>query len=412
MKKDLHLPFEAEVAERVIAEFGTPLYLYDEAGMRRTAQELKTAFGWAKEYKNYFAVKATPTPAILKVLLEEGMGLDCSSRPELLMAQRLGVPGSDIFYTSNNTPQEDYELAISLDATVNLDDITQLPVFAAALNGGKLTRVAARFNPGELKSGNHIIGVPVDAKYGMTLNQLVQAFAQLKDQNIQEFGLHTMVASNELGAGYFVETAQILLEAVNTIEREAGVHISLINLGGGFGVNYHPGEAPLDILALASGVQEVLRTSGRDLQLVTENGRFVTGPHGYLVSRVRYVMQKYKTYVGLDASMHNLMRPGMYGAYHHITILGKDGHEAGKVYDVVGSLCENNDKFAVDRALPNVEPGDIVVIHDAGAHGHAMGFNYNGMLRSAEVLLRPDGSLECIRRAETADDYFRTVVWP
>lgn len=411
MKNSERLPISTAIAQKAAAEFGTPVYIYDEAGLRQTARELHKAFSWAKGYRNYFAVKATPTPAILKVLLEEGMGLDCSSRAELLMAERLGVPGERIFYTSNNTPKEDFELAIKLGATVNIDDLTQVPVFAEALEDKHLDRVAVRYNPGKLKKGNSIIGDPVNAKYGMRLDQLVEAFTELAKLDIKEFGLHTMVASNELDPKYFAETAQVLLHAVEHTEKETGVHFSFINLGGGFGLNYRPDQEPFDVKTAANGIQKVLEGSGRELQLFTENGRYVTGPHGYLLARVRYVMRKYKTYVGLDASMHNLMRPGMYGAYHHLTVLDANARTED-TYDVVGSLCENNDKFAVERKLPTVEPGDFVVVHDAGAHGHAMGFNYNGLLRSPEVLLRKNGELELIRKGETPDDYFRNIIWP
>ncbi len=413
MAKQFDIPFDAMTAEHLAAQFGTPLYLYDEGGIRKTARELTKAFAWAKNYKNYFAVKATPTPAILSIVLEMGMGLDCSSRMELLMAQRLQVSGENIFYTSNNTPKEDFELAIQLNVTVNIDDLTQVPVFVGALQGKRLRRAAVRYNPGGLKHGNSIIGEPVEAKYGMRLDQLAEAFTLLKRQDITEFGLHTMVASNELDHEYFGETAQVLLQAVDRVEHETGLHMSFINLGGGFGVNYKPHQRPFDVQAAAAAVREVLVKNGReDLHIHTENGRYVTGPHGYLLSRVRYVMQKHKTYVGLDASMHNLMRPGMYGAYHHLTVLGKESHVHTGTYDVVGSLCENNDKFAIDRKLPTVKPGDYVVIHDSGAHGHAMGNNYNGLLRSPEVILREDGSTQLIRRGETAEDYFKNMVWP
>ncbi len=409
-KKDLQLPFNLHKVRDITEKFGSPLYIYDEQGIRRTAQQINSAFSWSKGYKNYFAVKATPTPAILKLLHEEGMGFDCSSRSELLMVQKLGIPGHDIFFTSNNTPKADFELAIELDATVNIDDLSQVPVFVEALNGRKLTSFAARYNPGDLKSGNAIIGEPTEAKYGMSLDALIKTFEIVNKENISEFGLHTMVASNELDVNYFEDTAKLLLDAVTEIENKADVTISFINLGGGFGLNYLPAQKPFDIVKASKLIQGVIEKSGRNIRVYTENGRFVTGPHGYLVSRVQYVMNKYKTYIGLDASMHNLMRPGMYGSYHHITVLGKDNDQS-HTYDIVGALCENNDKFAIDRKLPGIVEGDIVVIHDAGAHGHAMGFNYNGLLRSAEVLLKSDGSAKLIRRAETIDDYFAPLLW-
>lgn len=410
-EEHLELPFDVAVAESIVNEYGSPLYVYDEAGIRATAGRLSQAFSWSEGYKNFFAVKATPTPGVLKLLAEEGMGFDCSSRSELLMVQRMGISGADIFFTSNNTPREDFELAIEMGAVVNIDDLSQVPVFIDALNNHRLERVAARYNPGNLKEGNDIIGKPEEAKYGMSLEQLVETFEMLKSQDISEYGLHTMVASNELDQRYFAETAEILLNAVDEIERRVGIKFSFVNLGGGFGLNYRPGQAPLDIDEVSSGIRQVFEQHHRhDLRVCTENGRYVTGPHGYLLTRVRYVMQKHKVYLGVDASMHNLMRPGMYGAYHHITVLGKEG--SGRIYDVVGALCENNDKFAIDRELPEVEPGDLLVIHDAGAHGHAMGFNYNGLLRSAEILLDSNGGTKLIRRAETTEDYFKTIIWP
>lgn len=412
MHKDLNIPIDIGLAEKLAAEFGMPVYIYDEAGIRQTAQNLNAAFSWAPGYRNYFAVKATPTPAILKILHEEGMGFDCSSRSELLMVQRMGLSGQDIFYTSNNTPKDDFELAIELDATVNIDDLTQLPVFVDALDGRHLSRAAARYNPGNLTTGNSIIGEPTEAKYGMSLDDLVEAFKVLKDKNIGELGLHTMVASNVLQPQFFAQTAQILLDAVSEIESRAGVTFNFVNIGGGIGLNYRPDQTPFDINEASRQIQHLFEASGRHLQLLTEHGRYVTGPHGYLLTRVRYIMQKYKTYIGVDASMHNLMRPGMYGAYHHITVLGKADNTATHTYDIVGALCENNDKFAINRKLPEVKPGDFIVIHDAGAHGHSMGFNYNGLLRSAEVLLTPSGELKLIRKAESFEDYFQNLIWP
>ncbi len=408
--KNMVIPFLQNQINSVLKQFGSPIYIYDEAGIRSTSKEMKRAFSWTKNYKNFFAVKATPTPAILKILHEEGMGFDCSTRTELLMVEKLGIPGEDIFFTSNNTPKEDFVLAIKLGATVNIDDLSQVPVYIDALNGNSVARLAARYNPGDLKSGNIIIGEPTEAKYGMSLDDLVDAFTTLKAQNISEFGLHTMVASNELDAAYFEDTTRLLVTAVNEVEKKAGIKISFVNLGGGFGVNYRPDQKPFDINEASERIKKVFQESGKDLEICTENGRYVTGPHGYLVTTVRYVMHKYKTYVGVDASMHNLMRPGMYNAYHHITVLGKQNDESMN-YDVVGSLCENNDKFAIDRKLPQLETDDILVIHDAGAHGHSMGFNYNGLLRSAEVLMTPDGKTELIRRAETVNDYFAPLIW-
>ncbi len=407
--KKLDLPFDIQRAQEIIGQYGSPVYVYDERGIRETARALKDAFAWADGYKNYFAVKATPTPAIIKILVEEGMGVDCSSRTELLMAQRLGLKGDEIFYTSNNTPREDFELAIELDATVNIDDLRQVEVFTDVIGDRELSRVAVRYNPGDVKSGNAIIGEPLEAKYGMSLEQMSDAFKKLSGCNIKSFGLHTMVASNERDPSYFSDTARLLIEAKEAVQGSGAVKLDFINIGGGFGVNYRPEEHPFDL----EKASELIRmfTDKVELKLFSENGRYVTGPHGYLLTRVRYVMNKYKNYLGVDASMHNLMRPGMYGAYHYITVLGKEQGEHEHVYDVVGSLCENNDKFAIDRALPEVAEGDVLVVHDVGAHGHAMGFNYNGLLRSAEVLLREDGGVQLIRKAETEDDYFAPIVW-
>jgi diaminopimelate decarboxylase len=401
------IPFEKEVIENIISEFGSPVYVYDEKGIKETVERINSAFSWAKCYKNYFAVKATPTPKILELLHEAGMGFDCSSFTELKMAEKLRIKNNDLFFTSNNTTKKDYELAIELGAIINIDDITQVPVFVEALEGRSYKSVALRYNPGNLHSGNVIIGNPVEAKFGMSLEQLIEGYKILTEQNIDELGLHAMIASNELDTDYFATTAKIMKNAVKEIERKISRKISFINIGGGFGVNYSPKDKEFDIELASKKIRNELKENG--LTVLTENGRYVTGPNGYLITKVNYVMDKHKSYIGVDASMHNLMRPGMYGAYHHISILGKEGTH--KTYDVVGSLCENNDKFAVDRQLPEVVPGDIAIIHDAGAHGHSMGFNYNGSLRSAEVLLKEDGSFKLIRRAETVEDYFRTIVW-
>lgn len=402
------IPFDNLKVETWLDEFGSPLYVYDEQGIIATAQEINKAFSWAKNYKNYFAVKATPTPKILKLLHEQGMGFDCSSRAELEMVSRIGVRGKDIFYTSNNTPKEDFELAIELEAIVNIDDLTQVPVFLSVLNGRSYPYVAVRYNPGDKQSGNEIIGEPLEAKYGMTLDQVIDAMKMLNEADIAEFGIHTMVASNETHEEYFGLTAKLVAETIEQVHNKTHVRISFVNLGGGFGIPYDKNKSKLDINKLAQLVRKELPDP--NLDIFTENGRFITGPHGYLLTKVRYVMKKYKNYIGVDASMHNLMRPGMYGAYHHITVLGK-GDSGEYVYDIVGSLCENNDKFAINRSLPEVEVDDNIVIHDAGAHGHAMGFNYNGLLKSAEVLVRGNGETELVRRAETVDDYFAKIVW-
>ncbi len=403
------IPFSLKKAEAILSKFGSPIYVYDEAGIRKTAKVMNKAFKWSKGYKNYFAVKATPTPKILKILHEEGMGFDCSSRSELEIMKRMGISGNNIFYTSNNTPKEDFEFAIDLGAIINIDDPTQVPVFIDALGDKDYPFVALRYNPGNKHTGNEIIGNPVEAKYGMSLEQLAEGFKLLSGANILEFGVHTMVASNETNPEYFKHTARLIREAKVYVENNTNITISFLNLGGGFGVAYEPNIKPLDCFE----VSELIKSELGELNIAffTENGRFVTGPHGYLLTSVRYVMKKHKDYIGVDASMNNLMRPGMYGAYHHITVLGKEYDEPKAVYDVVGSLCENNDKFAINRKLSKVEAGDILAIHDVGAHGHSMGFNYNGMLRSAEVLLKKDGSFELIRRAETVNDYLQTNIW-
>jgi diaminopimelate decarboxylase len=322
----------------------------------------------------------------------------------------MGISGDDIFFTSNNTSADDFKAAIDLNAIITIDDLTQVPVFIECLEGKPYETVAVRYNPGALKEGNFIIGSPLEAKYGMSTEQLIEAINLLKTANIHNFALHTMVASNELEGEYFAETAQILVGAAKQIEAEVGIEFVLLNLGGGFGIDYSRTAEPVDFVKIARSYKKA-SDDLRSAPLVTESGRFITGPHGYLVAKVRYVMHKYKDYIGLDASMQNLMRPGMYGAYHKISILGKED-DATAAYDVVGSLCENNDKFAIDRELPEtVSPGDIAIINDVGAHGHAMGFNYNGLLRSAEVLLHEDGSSTLLRRAETVDDYLDTVIF-
>jgi diaminopimelate decarboxylase len=408
--KNTDLPFSVDRLRALSEEYGTPIYIYDELGLRNKARKIAKAFAWEPGYRNYYAVKACPNPKILQILFEEGMGFDCSSRTELLLMQRMSIPGDRVFFTSNNTPKEDFELAIDLGAIVNIDDLTQVRVFAEIVKGKGYQLVACRYNPGDQKDGNEIIGKPSEAKYGMSLDQLVEAYTLLKDAGVQKFGLHTMVASNELNTAYFADTARLVLDAMNRIENEAGVEIALVNLGGGFGLNYRPDQAEFDIQTCSKLIEQEFGEIAERVQLCTENGRYVTGPHGYLLTGARYIMDKYKSYVGVDASMHNLMRPGMYGAYHHITVVGAENRTSHK-YDIVGSLCENNDKFAIDRELPKVTAGDLLVVHDVGAHGHAMGFNYNGLLKSAEVLVCEDGTSRLIRRAETPDDLFATIVW-
>jgi len=409
-EKKLTIP---ESVIRNIAEtYPTPFHLYDEKAIRENARELVKAFSWNKGFKEYFAVKATPNPVIVKMLKDEGFGADCSSFAELILADRVGIRGEDIMFTSNDTPAEEFVKARALGAIINLDDIRHFDYLAR--HAGLPDLICFRYNPGPLKEGNVIIGHPEEAKYGLTREQLFEAYRMAKESGIKRFGLHTMVASNELNPSYFFETAELLFSLVVEIWKEVGITFEFVNLGGGIGIPYRPGEAPLSWKVLSVGIQEkyeqIIKASGHpDMKIFLESGRAITGPYGYLVARVLHIKDTYKKYVGLDASMHNLMRPAMYGAYHHITVLGKQHLPHNVKYDVTGSLCENNDKFAIDRMLPEIEPGDIVVIHDTGAHGHAMGFNYNAKLRSAELLLRPDGSVVQIRRAETIDDYFATV---
>lgn len=403
----------AENTIRTIAEsYPTPFHLYDEKGIRENARELLKAFSWNKGFKEYFAIKATPNPVIVKMLKDEGFGADCSSLPELVLAERVGITGENIMFTSNDTPAEEFIKAKELGAIINLDDIKHFDYLAR--HAGLPDLICFRYNPGPLKEGNAIIGHPEEAKYGLTHTQLFEAYRMAKESGIKRFGLHTMVASNELNPSYFFETAELLFELVVKIWKEVGITFEFVNLGGGIGIPYRPGEAPISWKVLGVGIQEkyeqIIKASGHpDLKIYLESGRAITGPYGYLVARVLHIKDTYKKYAGLDASMHNLMRPAMYGAYHHISVLGKEHLPHNVMYDVTGSLCENNDKFAIDRMLPELEPGDIVVIHDTGAHGHAMGFNYNAKLRSAELLLRPNGSVVQIRRPETMEDYFATV---
>jgi diaminopimelate decarboxylase len=406
------LPFSRQQLEAIIGKHPTPFHIYDEKAMRENARLLVKAFSWADGFKEYFAVKATPNPYVMKILKAEGFGADCSSLSELLLAQKAGITGENIMFSSNDTPAEEFKKARELGAIINLDDITHVGYLEK--HAGLPAILCFRYNPGSLKEGNVIIGHPEEAKYGFTREQLLEGYRTVRDKGVGRVGLHTMVASNELNAQYFVETAEILFELVVEISKTLGIRFEFVNIGGGIGIPYKPGQTPVDLDAVSQGIGEryeaIVRPAGcHPLKLYMECGRMITGPYGYLVSRVLHVKRTYKEFVGLDASMANLMRPALYGAYHHISVAGKEGASHSKVYDVTGSLCENNDKFAIDRSLPEVEPGDIVVIHDTGAHGHAMGFNYNGKLRSAELLLRENGDVVEIRRAETPDDYFATL---
>jgi diaminopimelate decarboxylase len=406
------LPFSKQQLEEIVQAYGTPFHIYDEKAMRENVRRLQRAFSWVPGFKEYFAVKATPNPYILQVLAEEGTGADCSSLPELILAEKVGLRGEEIVFTSNDTPGEEYRKARELGAIINLDDITHIDYLAK--EAGIPEMISFRYNPGPLRQGNSIIGNPQEAKYGVTREQLFECFPKVRSLGAQRFGLHTMVISNELDPDFFVETAIMMFELAVELKKRLNINIEIVNLGGGIGIPYHPEQEPVDLEYIGAQVQkaynQIIVPSGLDpLRIVMECGRMITGPYGYLVARVLHRKEIYKNYIGLDASMADLMRPGMYGAYHHLSVVGKDDLPLDHKYDVTGSLCENNDKFAVDRLLPKIEIGDLVVIHDTGAHGHAMGFNYNGKLRSKELLLKPNGKVVQIRRAETVADYFATL---
>jgi diaminopimelate decarboxylase len=406
------LPFTRETLEAILEEHPTPFHIYDEKAILENARNLSSAFSWNKGFREYFAVKATPNPYLLKILAKQWFGADCSSLPELILAEKTGILGEDIMFTSNDTPPEEFQKAKELGAIINLDDIAHIPFLEAC--AGLPETICLRYNPGPLKKGNVIIGHPEEAKYGFTREQLFEGYRNLRDKGVKRFGIHAMVASNELDPMYFVETAEILFTLVVEISRELGVRFDFVNIGGGLGIPYRLDEDPVDVNVVSQGIrgryEEIIEGHGcGPIDLYMECGRYITGPYGYLVARVRHIKQTYKNFAGLDACMADLMRPAMYGAYHHITVLGKEGERPAVMYDVTGSLCENNDKFAIDRMLPELQSGDIVVIHDTGAHGHAMGFNYNGKLRSAELLLRETGRVERIRRAESLEDHFATL---
>jgi len=406
------LPFSKEQIEKIIATYPTPFHIYDEKAIIENARYFKKAFSWNKGFKEYFAIKANPNPYLMKLMRNEGFGIDCSSIAELELAKRVGMSGNEIILTSNDTPVEEFQLAKDLDAIINLDDIAHIDFVEKHV--GLSETMSMRYNPGNLKEGNVIIGLPEEAKYGFTREQIIAGYRILKEKGVKKIGIHTMVASNELDSKYFVETAEILFKLIVEVYEKTGVRIEFANLGGGIGIPYKPEEKAVDMEYVSKGVEklynELIVANNLDpLKIFFESGRAITGPYGYLVTKVRHIKKTYKIYAGLDACMTNLMRPALYGAYHHITVLGKENQPANVKYDVTGSLCENNDKFAIDRMLPELEPDDIVVIHDTGAHGHSMGFNYNGKLRSSELLLRPNGEVMQIRRAETIDDYFATL---
>ncbi|HKJ65813.1 MAG TPA: diaminopimelate decarboxylase [Desulfopila sp.] len=395
--------------DTITSHFGTPFHIYDEAGIRQTCRRLTKAFAGIEEFKEYFAVKALPNPSILQIMQEEGFGFDCSSVTELVMSRQLGARGQDIMYTSNNTSSREFLLAqeqggciLNLDDIALLDKVPQLP-----------RQICFRYNPGNSRSGNEIIGTPEEAKYGVSRDQIVDAYRRAKKGGVERFGIHTMLASNELNYTYMVQTSHMLLDLAEEIEETLGLRFDFINIGGGLGIPYRPEDAPFDLERMAAEITSQFlayrQRRGYMPALYMESGRYMTGPHGVLVTRAINRKEIYRTYIGVDACMTALMRPAMYGAYHHIDVLGKESGAPEEVVDVVGSLCENNDKFAIQRQLPVIEDGDLVIIQDTGAHGHAMGFNYNGKLRPQELILLENGSVEMIRRAETEDDYFRTL---
>ncbi len=402
--------FSKQKILEIIKSHPTPFHLYDEKAMKENARKFQKAFSVLPGFKEYFAVKALPNPFILKILKEEGFGTDCSSFPELLLSEKVGIVREDIMFTSNETPLGDYKKAKELGAIINLDDISHIE-YLDQIGLPKL--LSFRYNPGPGRAGNVIIGDPKEAKYGFTKKQLFEGYRITRKKGVKRFGLHTMVASNELKEEYFIETARMLFELAIEIKEKLGISLEFVNLGGGIGIPYRPEQKEVDYNKIAKGIKKLydkmIVPEIKGMKIYMECGRVITGPYGYLVSSVLHMKHIYKDYIGVDACMANLMRPGMYGAYHHITVLGKENAKNNETYDVVGSLCENNDKFAIDRKLPEVALGDIIVIHDTGAHGHSMGFNYNAKLRSAELLLRPNGKVVEIRRTETVDDYFATL---
>lgn len=403
---------KAQVDE-MIKKYPTPFHLYDEKGIRENARKLYQAFSWNKGFKEFFAVKATPNPTILRILKEEGCGTDCSSLTELMMSDKLGFTGDEIMFSSNDTPAEEFVLAKKLGATINMDDFTHIDFLEKT--AGIPEKICCRYNPGGTFSiSTTIMDNPGDAKYGMTKDQIIEAYRILKGKGVKRFGMHAFLASNTVTNDYYPVLARTLFEVAVEIKEKTGVKLDFINLSGGVGVPYTPDKEPNDILAIGEGVrkvyEEILVPAGMgDVALYTELGRFMLAPYGHLITTAIHEKHTHKEYIGVDACAVNLMRPAMYGAYHHITVLGKENEPCDHKYDVTGSLCENNDKFAIDRMLPKIDMGDVLVIHDTGAHGFAMGYNYNGKLKSAEVLLCEDGSTKLIRRAETPDDYFATL---
>jgi len=406
------LPFDQAKIESITKEYPTPFHLYDERGIRENVRRLQKAFSWNKGYREYFAVKALPNPVIMQILREEGCGMDCSSYTELMLSKAVGITGHDVMFSSNDTPAEEFELASEMGVIINLDDLTHVEFLKE--HGGIPKTVSCRFNPGgEFMLGNTIMGNPGDAKFGMTREQLTEAFKKLKALGAERFGIHAFLASNTTDADYYPTLARRLFCLARELRDETGAEVCFINLSGGIGIPYRPYEKEADIEYIGREVgrvyDEVVRPAGMEISIYTELGRYMTGPYGWLITRAIHQKETHKHYIGVDASACNLMRPAMYGAYHHITVMGKEEQPTTHLYDVVGALCENNDKFAVDRHLPKIDIGNLLVIHDTGAHGSAMGYNYNGKLRGAEVLLQQDGKTRLIRRAETPMDYFATL---
>ena len=407
-------PLSLDRLEEIIKKYPTPFHIYDEKAIRQNLRRLFAAFSWTPDYREHYAVKAAPNPRLLQIMREEGVGADCSSLPELLLADAAGIKGEKIMLTSNDTPADEFQKALELGAVINLDDISHIEYLAQ--NAGLPACLSFRYTPGSLLAGNDIIGKPEEAKYGLMRDQLFPAYRLAQQKGVRRFGLHTMVISNELDADSFINTARLMFQLAVEIKEQLDIKLEFVNLGGGVGIPYRPEESAVDLEYVGRGIhkayQEIIEPTLGNIAIATELGRAITGPYGYLVSTVLHEKHTYKDYIGLDSCMANLMRPALYGAYHHITIMGKESLPCDHTYDITGSLCENNDKFAIDRKLPKIDIGDRIIIYDAGAHGHSMGFNYNGKLRSAELLLREDGTIELIRRAETIDDYFATLRYP
>ncbi len=406
------LSFDKQKLEEVVSKFPTPFHLYDEAAIIANAKHFNRAFSWNEGFKEYFAVKATPNPFLMKILQREGFGSDCSSLPELVLSEKCGITGEEIMFSSNDTPPEEFAKASELGAIINLDDFSHI-AFLEQITGIPEI-ISFRYNPGKTGTSNLYIGNPEEAKYGFTKEQIFEGFKIVRDKGAKRFGLHMFIASNELDGQFFVYTAETLFQLAVELYREIGIRLEFVNMSGGIGIPYHPDQKAVNLEYVGEKIREsyekyITPDDLHPMKIFMECGRMVTGPYGYLVSKVLHIKNIYKKYVGLDSCMANLMRPALYGAYHHITVMGKENLPADQTYDVTGSLCENNDKFAIDRKLPKIDVGDLIVIHDAGAHGHAMGFNYNGKLRSSELLLKSDGEIIEIRRAETLEDYFATL---